>query len=140
MTELEDLRQQVYIPEKTEGLAMLELASKVQRLEAELFDARASLHELKTLVLIGPLTAEEWLEFRQRTNEDEQHELLQCCGNTSEARDLIFTLMRSYAEDRLLGARIMARVWEIMQDHGMPEGRGTELLTRLHDYYQAEAV
>lgn len=117
-----------------------DLVQKVARLEKALFDANASLHELKALTLIGPLTAEEWLEFRQRTNEDEQHELLQCCGNTSEARDLIFTLMRSYAEDRLLGARIMARVWEIMQDHGMPEGRGTELLTRLHDYYQAEAV
>ena len=124
-----------------------DLVQKVARLEKALFDANASLHELKALTLIGPLTAEEWLEFRLRREEDEDHELLRCCANTSAIRDDIFHLMRSYAEDPLLGAGPIIRIREAIVDHGQlldpghPAGRRlAELLDKMSDYYRRELV
>lgn len=186
MTELEDLRRQVYTLEHSESQAYIELHgryaelerinaqmvqdaldraeqlrlaeedartanlaldkamqanadldAKVKRLEAALFDANASLHELKALTLIGPLTAEEWLEFRLRREEDEDHELLRCCANTSAIRDELFHLLRSYAEDPVLGRAAFARAWEAFNQHGYEDwsDRARELMDRLHAYY-----
>lgn len=117
--------------------ANADLEAKVKRQEAALFDANASLHELKALTLIGPLTAEEWLEFRLRTDEDEDHELLRCCANTSGIRDAIFILMRSNAEDAVLGRARFSAAWEAFNDHGYEDwsDRARELMDRLHAYY-----
>lgn len=155
-TELDILREQVHALEHSESTALVEkifqhtrtaeeLAeanTKIERLEAALFDANASLHELKTLVLIGPLTAEEWLEFRLRREEDEDHELLRCCANTSAIRDDVFYLARSYAEDPLLGRAVMRRIIHGINGHlDLITGphpaalRLHELLNRMADYY-----
>lgn len=89
--------------------------------------------------LIGPLTAAEWAEFRLRDPEDDDKELLQCCANTSEVRTSIFLLLRQGGQSDLLTQGIFRRrVWEVMQDHGMPMGRGTELLERMRDFYLGE--
>lgn len=101
-----------------------------------------ALTELKKIDLIGPLTAEEWLEFRLRREEDEDHELLRCCANTSAIRDDIFHLMRSYAEDPLLGRTPMRHIMHGINGHidlitgPHPAGlRLHELLTRMAAYY-----
>lgn len=80
--------------------------------------------------LIGPLTAEEWTEFRLRDDDD----LLQCCGVTSEFRDEIFHLLRMGGEDKSWrhGFR---RAYCRMVDHGLPDGRGGELIARLVTYF-----
>lgn len=80
---------------------------------------------------IGPLTAEEWCEFRLREDDD----LLQCCAVTSEMRDAIFLLLRMGAETPSFGRASFCRAWDAMTDHGFPDGRGGELLQKLHDFY-----
>lgn len=82
--------------------------------------------------LIGPLTAGEWCEFRQRDEDD----LLQCCGVTSDVRDAIFGLLRNGAPQWESSALVME--FADMLDHGLPEGRGGELLAKLRAYYLPE--
>jgi hypothetical protein len=79
--------------------------------------------------LIGPLTAEEWCEFRQCDDD-----LLQCCGVTSDFRDEVFGLLRMGGEDKFFrdGFR---RAYYQMVDHGLPDGRGGELIARLAAYF-----
>ncbi|MCX5066739.1 hypothetical protein OOJ91_12870 [Micromonospora lupini] len=80
--------------------------------------------------LIGPLTAEEWCEFRQRDEDD----LLQCCGVTSAFRDALFHLLRM-GGDRAF-ARMLARLWPAMEAHGFPQGdEVTPMLDKLRAYY-----
>ena len=101
-----------------------------------------SLTELKELVLLGPLTAEEWMEFRLLPDADEERELLRCCANTSAIRDEVFYLMRNYSEDPLLGRAPMQRIVRGINGHrDLIEGdhpaavRLHHLLTRMADYY-----
>lgn len=79
--------------------------------------------------LIGPLTAEEWAEFRLHDDD-----LLQCCAVTSEFRDEIFRLLRMGGEDKCWrhGFR---RAYYRMVDHGLPDGRAGELIARLVTYF-----
>lgn len=138
---------EVYEENESLGRALEQAAAKNDELARKLAEAEGTLTELKKLVLIGPLTAEEWLEFRLRREEDEDHELLRCCANTSAIRDDIFHLMRSYAEDPLLGAGPIIRIREAIVDHGQlldpghPAGRRlAELLDKMSDYYRRELV
>lgn len=80
---------------------------------------------------IGPLTAEEWMEFRHTGDDDD---FLQCCAETSDFRDAVFQLIRNGGEDKHLrhGFR---RSYYRMIDHGLPAGRGEELIERLADYF-----
>lgn len=143
-TELEDLREQVRILANSESITLVELTGRYEALlesnaerVKELRLANEALVELKKVDLIGPLTAEEWLEFRLRTEEDEDHELLRCCANTSGIRDAIFILMRSNAEDPVLGRARFSAAWEAFNDHGYEDwsDRARELMDRLHAYY-----
>lgn len=79
---------------------------------------------------IGPLAPAEWAEFRMRGDDD----LLQCCGTTSAMRDAIFHLLRNGGEPDA-GRGTFAVAYVEMLNHGLPDGRGGELLTRLRDYY-----
>jgi hypothetical protein len=96
-----------------------------------------SLVELKKIDLIGPLTAEEWMEFRLRGEADDDHDLLRCCANTSAIRDHLFDLMRRYAEDPLLGRNRFVQAWTAFNEHGYEDwsDRARELMDRLHAYY-----
>lgn len=79
--------------------------------------------------MIGPLTADEWAEFRYRDDDD----LLQCCGIASDMRDVIFALLRNGAGREWRG--IFAMAYVDMLDHPLPDGRGGELLARLREFY-----
>jgi hypothetical protein len=99
-------------------------------------DVRALLAEVERLTaananLIGPLTAEEWCEFRHR---DDDGDLLQCCGITSDMRRAIFYVLRS-GGDRDQGRGTFALAYADMLNHDLPEGHGGELLERLRAYY-----
>lgn len=133
---------EVYEENESLGRALEQAAAKNDELARKLAEAEGTLTELKKLVLIGPLTAEEWMEFRLRTDEEEDDELLRCCANTSAIRDDVFYLMRSYAEDPLLGRIPMQRIMHGINGHidlitgPHPAGlRLHELLTRMADYY-----
>lgn len=80
--------------------------------------------------LIGPLTAAEWAEFRQR---DDDGELLQCCSTTSAMRDVVFRLLRNGGGKEWRG--IFAMAYVDMLDHDLPTGRGGELLAKLRAFY-----
>lgn len=149
MTELEDLREELRILKGSESAEIVRLEGELRLANEDartanlaLDKAEQAMTELKKIDLIGPLTAEEWLEFRLRTDEEEDHELLRCCANTSAIRDDIFHLMRSYAEDPLLGRTPMRRIMHGINGHidlitgPHPAGlRLHELLTRMADYY-----
>lgn len=111
-------------------------------LAARTAEADAALVELKKVDLVGPLTAEEWLEFRLRSDEDEEHELLRCCANTSAIRDDVFALMRNTGNeyDKLTGQRRAERAWAAFRDHGLEDWspRARELMERVRDYYGAD--
>ncbi len=81
--------------------------------------------------LIGPLTASEWCEFRQQADND----LIACCGTTSAMRDTVFHLLRMGGTDRFDAVGIFREAYDAMVDHGLPDGRGGELLERLRVYY-----
>lgn len=111
-------------------------------LAARTAEADAALVELKKVDLVGPLTAEEWLEFRLRSDEEEDHELLRCCANTSAIRDDLFHLMRNAGTeaDALLGRGTATRAWAAFRDHGL-EGwspRARELMERVRAYYAVD--
>lgn len=119
-----------------------ELARTLVQAAAKNDELVRSLTELKKIDLIGPLTAEEWMEFRLRDNDEEDAEMLHCCANTSAIRDDIFHLMRSYAEDALLGRIPMERIMDgVNGHHDLVEGdhpaavRLLHLLTRMCAYY-----
>jgi hypothetical protein len=80
--------------------------------------------------LIGPLTAEEWCELRSRGDDD----LLQCCGITSDFRDEVFRLLRMGGEEKWGRDGFRAAYWR-MVDHGLPSGRGGELIAKLVAYF-----
>jgi hypothetical protein len=87
---------------------------------------------------IGPLLASEWAELRHRGDDD----LLQCCGVTSDFRDAVFDLFRDADNVFDHHGQVMpslvtgfrAAYWA-MVDHGLPDGRGGELIDRLVRYY-----
>ncbi len=91
-------------------------------------------------VLIGPLTAAEWAEFRLRNDGD----LLQCCGVTSEFRDHVFDLLRMGPESAVNDGQALpwrasefrGAYWRLV-DHGLPEPgtRSRELIDRLAAFY-----
>lgn len=89
--------------------------------------------------LIGPLTAEEWCEFR--TQLDEDAELLRCCAETSNVRDEIFHILRNGPGDTAMlkfeASAFLRHVWWPMERHGI-EGRCAELLKKMHAYYVPE--
>lgn len=90
--------------------------------------------------MIGPLTAAGWAEFRQRADD---RDLLQCCAVTSEFRDAVFELLRSadtvYHPNthQVLPGMVSGfrSAYLDMVDHGLPDGRGGELIDRLARYY-----
>lgn len=160
-----DLEQQVHILANSESVTLVNLTAKCEALlesnaervkelrlanedaetantalnkAAEALElAEKALVELKKVDLIGPLTAEEWLEFRMRKEEDEDHELLRCCANTSAIRDNLFLVLRSNAEDPMLGRYRFIAAWEQFNEHGYEDWspRARELMDRLHAYY-----
>jgi hypothetical protein len=86
--------------------------------------------------LIGPLTAEEWCSFAMSDEDD----FLQCCGTTSDFRSMLFYLLRSGGGDPLLDGRRFREEWQLMVDHGLPEGPGGVLLQKLRDFYLGAEV
>lgn len=84
--------------------------------------------------LIGPLTAEEWCAFRWRDDGD----LLQCCGVTSDFRDVLFYILRM-GGGREHGRGIFRQAWHAMERHGFPQGDDvTPLLDKLRAHYIEE--
>lgn len=87
--------------------------------------------------LIGPLTATEWAELRRHDDD-----LLQCCAVTSAFRTEVFNLLRMGPETVEHNGRVLPGMmsgfrgayWDLV-DHGLPEGRGGELIDRLARYY-----
>ncbi len=149
MTELEELREELRILKDSESAEIVRLEGELALANEDartanlaLDKAEQALTELKKIDLIGPLTAEEWMEFRLRPNEEEDEEMLRCCANTSAIRDDIFYLMRSWADEPLLGRAPMRRIIHGINGHrDLIEGdhpaavRLLELLTRMAAYY-----
>jgi hypothetical protein len=63
--------------------------------------------------LIGPLTADEWCSFRQTGQPDD---LLQCCTETSEIRDVIFGWLRM-GGDAMWGRLLLEDVMPYIESH-----------------------
>jgi hypothetical protein len=81
--------------------------------------------------LIGPLTAEEWCEFRLRDDND----LLQCCGVTSDFRDEVFHLLRMGGNDKWQAIGGFRGAYWSLVEHGLPDGRASELIGRLVAFF-----
>lgn len=92
-------------------------------------------------LMIGPLTAEEWVSFAL-PGDDERNPLPSGCGDVSEVRDAVFAALRM-GGDPIICWRSIAAVWDIVEGHlvdGIEHPDVPAALRKLYNAYVAGRI
>jgi len=86
-------------------------------------------------IKIGPLTGDEWASFALGAD-DERNPLPPCCANLSEARDVLFDVMRVGGDVEVCWP-MMVEVWPVIESHTGDESarRDDPVLSKLYETY-----